>query len=55
MIQALTAFFILLLLMAPALGMISEFQAASAAKSYQKSDEVAFVYGPYTYNSHQYY
>jgi len=54
-IQILTILMILFLLMMPALGLISDYQAVNAAKSYQNSDEIAVVFGPYTYEGHPYY
>ena len=46
---------IILLLITPALGVISEYEAQGAVAKYQHDDEIAIAYGPYTYMDHPYY
>lgn len=45
----------MLVLTTPAFGVLNEFQAASAVSKYQHSNELATVYGPYTYLNHPYF
>lgn len=48
-------FLVLILSITPAFGVLSEYEATSAASKYQKSDEYAIAHGPYTYMNHPYY
>ncbi|MDV0446729.1 hypothetical protein MsAg5_05810 [Methanosarcinaceae archaeon Ag5] len=46
---------LILILITPAFGAISQFQAAEAAKPYQHDGELSYAYGPYTYEGRPYY
>ena len=54
-IRLTAAALVLLVLIAPAFGMLSEFQATAAAAKYQNPNELATVFGPYTYQDHPYF